>query len=151
MALDPTLQESLYKLSIRKYFVDNLVTARGVYISFDKVYSIPVVNGLEMTNWIVFHFGPTKMDILSNALLFAYCFSRKDPDNVNLSVLRDKLMDTLFDHTATDGLQKIPYLNDARVKIGGIVPLVVNESEIELGADGSNVKTVSIRMNWGTK
>lgn len=149
--LDPTLQETLFKRSVRKYFVDELETIRGQYLTFDTAYSIPVVNGTELNSWYGFHFGDINLDILSTCMLEIYCFSRKDTDGENLSTLRDTLMDVLFDDQATDGLKKIPYLNQAMQMITGIVPLVSHQSEEDKGADGTKFKLVTVKLRWGTK
>lgn len=149
--LDPTLQESCYKYSIRKYFQDNIETGYGKRIYFDVEYTIPKVNGVELTNWYVFHFGKVDLGNLSKAMLEVYLFSRKDPGNVLLTTLRDDLLSVLFDEDATDGLKKIPFLNLSGTKITGIVPIVIDQSEESTGADGTNFKIVTVRMHWGTK
>ena len=127
--LDPTLQESCYKYSIRKYFQDNLETSLGKYVYFDVEYTIPKVSGVELTNWFVFHFGTINLDYLSTAMLQVYLFSRKDPGNFLLSILRDSLLGVLFDENATDGLKKIPFYNVSNQIVTGIVPHIVNQTE----------------------
>jgi hypothetical protein len=128
------------------------VTVKGKHIAFDTVYSIPKTSlGVELDNWFIFHFGRIRVDILSTCMLQIYCFARKDPDGEALSTLVDTLKDTLFDHTATDGLKKIPYYNESGVIVTGIVPLLDYIGEEELAADGTKFKMITVKLNWGTK
>jgi len=149
--LDPTLQEKLLKLSIRTYFVDNIETALGKLVFFDRTYFIPKVANVEATEWIMFHFGKIDIDILSRCMLQIYCFARKDADGELLSGLVDLVKETLFDHDATDGLKKIPYLDGNGNVVTGIVPIVQTILEEDMGADGTKFKIISVRLNWGTK
>lgn len=149
--LDPTLQETLLKRSVRKYFVDNIATAKGKLVFFDRTYFIPKVGTADATDWFMFHFGKIDIDILSRCVLQIYCFSRKDADGELLSELVDIVKDVLFDHDATDGLKKIPYYDGAGNIVTGIVPMVQTIFEEEVGADGTKFKVISVRLNWGTK
>ena len=149
--LDPTLQETLLKRSVRKYFVDNLVTSRGKLVFFDRSYFIPKVGGVDATDWFMFHFGKIDIDILSRCMLQIYCFSRKDADGELLSDLADIIKDVLFDHDATDGLKKIPYYSSLGVIVTGIVPMIQTIFEEDVGADGTKFKVISVRLSWGTK
>jgi len=151
MALDTTLQETLLKKSVRKYFTDSLEIVSGVSIFFDTLYAVPKVNGVELDSWIIFQFGRMEIGTLSNMYLHANCFSRKDPSGNALCVLRDTLLNELLDENATDGKKKIPYLDSVGSMVTGIVPIVVSEFDNDSYTDGTKHKIVTVKLHWGTK
>ncbi len=151
--LDPTLQETLYKMSVRKFFTDQLETDRGKKVYFDRQYSIPVDDsGDSLSNWIVVGFDGINIDTMSTGMLEVLCFSRKDDDGVVLSSLRDMLIDMMVDETMPDGCRRIPYYDSDWNQIGGMLAYVdTNDGGVQYGADGTMFKIVDVRLRWGTR
>lgn len=152
MALDPTLSETLYRRSVRKFFRNEVNTVRNKDIFFDRKYSIPKDDqGDELNSWIVVHIVSPVIDTLSVGMLQVYCFSRQDPGLEMLSDLRDTILDILVDETQTDGLARVPLLDYDGSDYAGMVAFVDDGSEIQYGADGTNFKIVSVELKWGAK
>src|SRR5512135_655045 len=102
MTLDATMREANLRDSVKKYFVDNLVTGEGVQITFDRGLSSPVVQGTEVDRWISFNFGEMLPDQLYSQSITIFCCTKKDAEGFKLAQLRDKLMDYLIDTNMPD-------------------------------------------------
>lgn len=155
MTLDATMREANLRDSVKKYFVDNLVTGQGVQITFDRGLSSPVVQGTEVDRWISFNFGEMYPDQLYSQAMTIFCCTKKDAEGFKLAQLRDKLMDYLFDTTMPDGNARIIFYrssaSEAWTVIGGIVILLDLESAQMLAEDGTKFKAIDIRLKWGAK
>lgn len=153
MALDTTLQELAFRRSIKKFFVDNLLTAQSVYVSFETLYKIPVDSaGVELDSWINFHFdGLNVTGNLARGRVAAYLFSRRDADGTKLAVLRDTLMDVITDLVAIDGIKRVPLYDNLWNSIGGMLVSTGAESNESLGVDETLYKFVNLYFSYATK
>lgn len=152
MAIDPTHSEECFRNSIKKFFVDRIYTIDGIYIDFDKTYSIPTVNGDEVKKWIIFHFDGIHYEgIVATGRIGAYMFTREDDEGFELSKLRDVLFDYMFDDTMPDMKARIPLYNTSWAQIGGMVVTVGNESEQDTGDDDTKYKYMNLYFRYGVK
>ncbi len=153
MALDPTLQELAFRRSIKKFFVDSLVTISSIFISFESLYKIPVDSaGVELDSWINFHFdGLPVTGNIARGKVAAYLFSRRDADGVKLATIRDALMDTVTDLTANDGIKRVPLYDTAWNTIGGMLVVTGTESSESLGVDETHYKFINLYFSYATK
>jgi len=151
--VDPTLQESLYKMSVRKFFTNQIQDIRGKHVFFDRQYSIPKnTAGVDLKSWIVVGFNGIDIDTISTGMLEVICFSRNDEGGIELSALRDILMDMMVDESMPDGCRRIPYYNYDWTEVGGMLGYMdTKESGVQYGADGTNFKIIAITLKWGTK
>lgn len=151
--VDPTLQESLYKASVRKYFIDHIEGVKDKKVYFDRQYSIPKDDsGNDLTNWIVVGFDGIDIDTLSTGMLEVLCFSRNDEGGIVLTQLRDMIVDMMIDETMSDGCRRIPYYDAAWTQIGGMTSFIdTNNAGTQYGADGTTFKTLQVKLRWGTK
>lgn len=150
---DPSLQESLYKLSVRKYFTEQLEGLRGKPVYFDRQYSIPKdAQGNELTNWVVVGFNGIDIDTISTGMLEVICFSRKDEGGIVLSDLRDTIVDMMIDEDMPDGCRRIPYIDATHAQVGGMIGFIdTKDSGVQYGADGTMFKILHLSLKWGTK
>ncbi|RKX87432.1 MAG: hypothetical protein DRP58_02785 [Spirochaetes bacterium] len=152
MALDPTLSEACLKNSIKKFFVDNIFTAEGIDIDFDVQYVQPEEIGVEVDKWISIKFGNIEGGTLSRSHIIVYFFTRSDSEGVDLSILRDMILDKVTDLNATDGHTRIPLFDLTWNQIGGMIPtLSVESDEAGILKDGTNFKWMRINLAWGAK
>ena len=153
MALDSTLSEASFRRSIKKYFVDNLYTAQGVYVSFSTIFQKPEhADGTPINSWISFHFdGLNTENSVSIGRVSSYLFSREDTDGEDLASLRDKLIDLLVDLNQVDGMARIPLYDDVWNVVGYMMPTVGRESMEERGKDKTLYKFVNIYFRFGAK
>jgi len=152
MVLDPTLSESCFKNSIKKFFVDNIFTAEGIDINFDVQYVQPEDTGIEASKWISIKFGKIIGGTLSSAHIIVYLFSREDTEGVDLSILRDTIMDKIIDLNATDGKVRIPLYDLSWNEVGGMIPFLTLESdEPGVTKDDTKFKWMRIDLKWGSK
>ena len=150
--IDPTLSESCLKNSIKKFFVDSLVTGEGIHLDFDVQYVQPEDVGVDIEKWISIKFGTIEGGNLAKSHLIVYLFTRKDAEGVDLSLLRDIVLDKITDLDATDGTVKIPFYNSSWVQIGGIVPILsIEMDEPSRLGDGTKYKWMRINLHWGAK
>ena len=148
MSVDITQSEVAFKRSIKKYFVDNLVTTEGIFIEFDVAYRIPP----NVNEWVVFHFdGLTTEGNVATGRVAAYMFSIKDKEGMNLSALRDTLMDYVGDNDADDGKRRVPLVDETFTTVQGMVLTPGDESKQDVGEDGTKYKYVNLYFKFGTK
>lgn len=152
MALDVTLSEECFKNSIKKFFVDSLYTTQGIYIEFDTEYKIPKKEGVEVDQWIVFHFdGLHYKGSVAEGRVAAYLFSRRDEEGSDLGVLRDKLLDLLIDEDATDGRARVGLFDTSWVKQTSMVVDIGDESKQETAKDQTKYRYANLYFKYGCK
>jgi hypothetical protein len=155
MSLDPTVREANLRDSVKKYFVDNLLTTENVQVMFDRGLSTPKVQGTDVDRWVAITFGTIEIGTLSSAILTIFCCSKMDSEGFKLAQLRDKVMGYLVDGTKSDGLARITlyrsHPTDAWVNIGGIIIIVESESPNMEADDGSKIKAITVTLRWGSK
>lgn len=153
MAIDPTLSEQCFRRSVKKYFVDNLYTTKGIYLGFETEFQDPMeTDGSTISEWINFHFdGLSPDNTLGHGRVAAYLFTRKDVDGSKLAILRDTLMEYLVDLTMPDGIRRVPLYDLAWQSIGGMMVSTGREPKEERGADQTLYKFINIYFKYVTK
>jgi hypothetical protein len=155
MPLDETAKLSNIMRSIKKYFVDSLYTAESIQLDFDKSYQ-DVYAALpgRVDQWIIIALNPSDMDSLAELAFTIFMYSRKDPEAVNLFILRDKVMAYLIDTAQTDGLARMTLYNAAWAVIGAaviVLPAGRHESDNFVAEDGTKFRYISASLRWGAK
>ena len=157
MALDPTARSSNLRDSIKRYFVDNLVTTEGLKLSFDKSMARPQIQGqpVEVEKWVVVNFGYIDMGYLSEHQIDVICCSRKDNEGFKLAQLRDTVMAYLTDTTQTDGMRRITlyrsFASQAWTILGGILVTEVVESPQNDAEDETKFVVMTCTLKWAAK
>ncbi len=153
MALDPTLQEVLFRRSVKKFLVDELYTEEGIYIGFESAFKeLKDSGGNQLTSWINFHFdGLSFRGNSAKGRVSAYLFSRQDSDGTILATVRDALVDKLIDLSMSDGLKRVPLYDSEWVVVGGMIVTTGMESKEEVGVDDTLYKFVNIYFQYTTK
>ena len=152
MAIDPTMSESCYKKSLKKFFIDNLYTSEGIDVDFDIQYVMPKDAGLPVKKWVSIKVGAIEGGTLSRGHVILYLFTREDNEGVDLSELRDIILEKITDTNATDGVVRIPFYDQSWNQVGAMVPaLTVESREPEYLEDGTKVKWMRIDLSWGSR
>ena len=156
MPLDESAKLSNIYGSVKKYFVDRLVTIEGISLDFDKTYTDAYASLLDLVNqWVIIALEPDDMETLSSLRLSIYLYSRRDAEGDDLAALRDTVMAYLRDRTQTDGFARVELFNTADpanwISIGGGVLLVDNESGVYRAKDETKFMYISVTLRWGTK
>ncbi len=154
-SLDGTAREANVRDSVKKYFVDNLVSKEGIQLTFDKGLTTPKVQGYEIDKWVAIMFGELSLDTLSSATITIFCCSKSDAEGFKLAQLRDKVMGYLIDTTKTDTTARIilyrSHPTETWISIGTMLVQIESESPSMEANDGTKFKTISIRLRWGAK
>jgi hypothetical protein len=155
MSLDETAKLSNITGSLKKYFVDSLYTGESIQLDFDKSYQ-DVYAALpdRVDQWLIIAFDPSNMDALAELAFTIYLYSRRDPEAVNLFILRDKVMGYLVDIVQTDGLARINLYDAAWATIGAaviVLPAGRQESGNFVAKDGTKFRYISASLRWGAK
>jgi len=156
MALDATAWESNVRDSIKKYFVDNLVTNEGLVVTFDTDLATPNIQGDLVDRWIVINFAAMDLDKVSRITLDIYCCARKDAEGFKLTKLKDKLMGYLTDSSHNDGRRRIPFYRSHEdpnqwTLLGGFLVDVEEDSGNIKTPDGTKIKMIPATLRWGAK
>lgn len=152
MALDPTLSESCFKNSIKKFFVDTIQTGEDISIDFDVQYVIPEDTGVDLKQWVSVKFGNIIGGTVSRSHIIVYLFTRGDSEGVDLSLMRDTILDKLIDLNMTDGKARIPFYDLSWSVIGAMLPTVQSESDdVGILKDTTKYKWVRVDLAWGSK
>jgi hypothetical protein len=155
MPLAETTKLSNITNSLKKYFVDSLYTAESIQLDFDKSYQ-DVYAALpdRVDQWIIIAFDRADMDTLASLGFTVYLYSRRDPEAVNLFLLRDKVMAYLIDITQTDGMARINLFNAAWGIVGAaviVLPAGRQESDNYVAKDGTKFRYITAALRWGAK
>jgi hypothetical protein len=156
MSLDPTARESNVRDSVKKYFVDNLFTAEGVQLTFDRTLTSPdIIGGDAVDKWVSVNFGYLDADSFSSMMLTIYCCTRSDSEGFKLAQLRDRVMGHLTDTSQTDGMRRITFYRSkesgAWDVLGALLVQLDPESEQFEADDGTKYKMLSARLRWSSK
>lgn len=148
MALDPTAREANFRDSIKKYFVDSLVTAEGLNLSFDRSLATPILRNKSTDKWVVINWGDMHRDDMSTATLEIFCCTREDNEGFKLAQLVDTVMGYLTVSTGGDSTLRITfyrsYPSQAWTNIGGIVVQEVYESAQLMAEDDTKYKILTV-------
>jgi hypothetical protein len=155
MALDETAKLSNIMRSIKKYFVDSLYTAESIQLDFDKSYQdVYAALPERVDQWIIIALNPSNMDSLAELAFTIFMYSRKDPEAVNLFILRDRVMGYLIDTAQTDGLARMTLYDVTWTQIGAaviVLPAGRHESDNYVAEDGTKFRYISASLRWGAK
>ncbi len=155
MALDPSARKSNLKDSIKKYFVDNLVTIEGLDLFFDIGLTTPDLKKLDIDRWIVTNFGPIDREAFASVTLNIFCCTRKDAEGKKLAQVTDKLMGYLTDNTQTDGHARIAFYQSFAIEawtlIGYLEVTEIFEGQEFEAEDKTKVAPFTVRLRWGCK
>ena len=155
MPLDETAKLSNITSSLKKYFVDSLYTGESIQLDFNKSYhDVYAALPNRVDQWIIVAFELSALDTLAELAFTIYMYSRKDPEAVNLFLLRDTVMSYLIDTDQTDGLARIN-LYDAVWGIVGAAVIVLpagrQESSNFVAEDGTKFRYIQASLRWGAK
>jgi len=156
MALHATARESNIIDSIKKYFVDNLVTTEGIAVTFDVALSEPKIQGRMVDRWVACDIGTIVLESVSEVNFELYLCTRRDNEGFRLAQLRDTVMGYLTNAgSAGDGKVSIPfYQSSATVAwtlLGGMLITDVIESRRMKGPDETKYKILTVRLKFGAK
>jgi len=136
MSLDPTARRANFKDSLKKFFVEQLETGKGVELMFDKSLSTPDLISKTVNRWVNIDIGDIDRSYMSEIHIDIYCCTRKDPEGFRLAQLTDTVMELLTDATTTDGMKRIPFYRshptDAWTLLGAfLVSEIIESRELE--------------------
>ena len=136
MSLDPTARRANFKDSLKKFFVEELETGKGVELMFDKSLSTPDLISKTVNRWVNIDIGDIDRSYMSEIHIDIYCCTRKDPEGFRLAQLTDTVMELLTDATTTDGMKRIPFYRshptDAWTLLGAfLVSEIIESRELE--------------------
>lgn len=157
MALDPTARETNVTDSLKKYFVDNLETAEGILLVFDKQVVDPAIHRMvEITRWVAIHIGAMQRSELSQIDVELWCATRQDSEYFRLAQLCDTVMGYLTDTTQTDTMRRIPFYRSRQggrwTALGGsLLVWRIVEGERAEGPDDTKFKLITATIRWPSK
>jgi len=156
MALDPTARKANIKDSIKKYFVDNLVTTEDKEVMFDKGLSEPDLTDKSVDRWVSINFGSIAMSALSDLYLNIFICSRADAEGFKNAQLRDTVMGYLVDTDKTDGMARIPLYQSSATQAwtllagGFLVQETTEGDEFDID-DQTKAVQLTVRLRWAAK
>jgi len=157
MSIDPTVSEYFYRMSIQKYFIDNLKIIEGITLLFDQTILYENVQSYVTDKWLVINFGVFERDLLSTNLLEINCCTRKDSEGSDLAQLADIVIGYLTDITTTDTMKRITLYDTAQndpalwSPIGGMLVHHFQESPQVLTPDRTKTKSITAELMWGAR
>lgn len=154
MAIEPTSSMVNFKYSMRKYLVDNLVTAEGLELTFDRTLAdpyTPKTSNPSLTNWLLVKFNNVRLNTMSTAVLEINCCTRQDNQGIILAGLRDTTVSYLTVDSGP-GYTLVPfYRQDTKANIGGIILQNLIESDELLGADDTKYIILTMSCRFASK
>lgn len=159
MALDPTSREANVRDSLKKYFIDSLVTTEGLKLSFDKSMARPKIQGqpVEVEKWVIVNFGYLDRGTMSEHQIDVVTCSRKDNEGFKLAQLGDTVMGYLTDSTQTDGMRRITFYRSSTAAsadwpvLGGILITDIAESPQMDADDETKFKIFTVTLKFASK
>lgn len=157
MSLDHTAKESNVKDSIKKFFVDNIYTAEGIHLSFDRFLDaaeLMETSPPTILQWVTVVMGDIVRDIMGTILVDLYCCTRQDPEGSALSILSDTVMGYLTDITQTDTMKRIPFYRSDTTPwtlLGALLVHEIQESRELVAPDKSKYKMITAVLRWSAK
>lgn len=138
--MDPWLQESNLRKSLKKYFVDNLQTIEDINVYFDRVFQ-PTDNAV--VQWICVVSRIVKIAQVCEGSLTVHMFTKRDREGDVIVALRDTVMDYL--------LESFPFYDtdsSAWELLGRVQLYPVDETDIVYLIDNGKLKTLEFDMKW---
>ena len=134
-------KESVVNNSIKKFFVDNVAVAEGVYVVFDRTMSPPTQD--DVSKWLYVEMYDYAPGHLNRKMVYIYCFTKNDLEGVDLSNLVDVVMKYLH-----EGQMPI-YDDDLITVIGGALLTVDPISRMFTTKDRAKARYIPITLTWG--
>ena len=158
MTLHATARLANIKDSLKRYFLDELYTAKGIDVLFDKTVSDPDLESIDSHKWVSIVIGSTDIKLLSDILIYVHCCTRKDNEGFKLMQLRDTVFEILSvdPDTATDNFKRIPFYQSAPIAanwtlLGSLVVQDIIESEDLMAGDGTKYRILTVRLRAPAK
>jgi len=151
MALDATAKDSNFELSLKKFFVDNLKTAEGIQVAFDRDWTTPPEGA---SRWVTVVIDTLIPDSIFKRMVRVICATRQDQEGIVLVALRDTVMGYLTDSTQPDQTRRIPLYDCSLtpwVQVGTMMVTLDPPSGNLRAPDGSKYKILPITLRWGAK
>jgi len=155
MPVDSTASEFYFRSSIKKYFIDELYTALGVRVIFDKTILYEEVAAYSETQWVVINFGQFSRDFFATNIIDVCCCTRNDSEGVELSKLTDKVIALLTDLTQNDTMRRITLYDTTEHNpmdweaCGAMAITGFTESAQNTTPDLTKVKIITTILRWG--
>jgi hypothetical protein len=153
MALDETAKLANVKRSLRKFFVDNLVTTESKTLVFDRWMATPNILNLssDVNDWYSINFGNVVMSQMSFMEVSIFCCTQKDNSGVKLTELRDLLFGYLRDDSQNDGIRRVSFIDASDNVLGGLMIVDIIESGDMEGAEGTKYYSLSCQIRFSSK
>jgi len=161
MPLDATAREANVIDSIKKYFVDNIFTTKGIPLSFDDALTQPKLTGSpsEVDKWVNILPGPIDFKTMSDFMLEIFCCVRKDDEGFKLAQLRDTVQELLTDTDGTypDGMKRITFYQSVPggqsnwVSLGALVVQDITDSGRMKAGDETKFRVLTVRLRFASK
>lgn len=149
MAIDPTTNESFIRESIKKYLIDELVTARSEEVTFDASLAEPNLADVTTNQWVAAHFGPMHRIGLADFELALYVCTRGDNEGIRLAALSDVVFDIMTDMTKSDGKRRLDLYDPSDWSIqGSLLVKEISETAQMDAPDETKFKVLSCRIVW---
>ena len=140
--------------SIKKFFVDAIETTEGIKLVFDReFFDTTLPAGTKVTQWASVTLDEIRMDVVSQALVTVYLYTRGDRENNTLFTMRDTVMNHLIDQTGTDQFKRVTLydtsISGAWVADSTMLLYPSSESEVYMGQDDTRFMYITLIMKWG--
>jgi len=155
MSIDPTVSEFFFRSSIKKYFIDSLVSIEGLIVIFDQTILYENVQSYDVDQWVVVNFGVFARDLLSTNILDINCCTRMDAEGVQLSKLTDTVVGYLTDISTTDTMRRIALYDTSATDptlwttVGSMLVHDFRESPQQSTPDHTKTKNIITALKWG--
>jgi hypothetical protein len=145
-----------------KYFLAEIDTKSVAKVVFDRWVTPDYFETLTDNKWVFINFGDADFSSLSEMEIMIICYTKNDPEGLNLSKLQDSIVEVVksegsdrnsipfYDTTTTisiSGGTPVP----SWTGIGGITLMLLPGGSSHLGDKGVNVAIMNVRCLWGTK
>uniref|UniRef100_A0A6M3J8P4 Uncharacterized protein n=1 Tax=viral metagenome TaxID=1070528 RepID=A0A6M3J8P4_9ZZZZ len=159
MVLDPTARETNVKDSLKKYLIDNIYTAEGIHLVFDKQFAFPAIHKTaptQVNRWVTIVFGAIDISEMSTMSVDLFCCTREDPEGYRSSQLRDTIVGYLTDSDQTDTTRRIPFYRSRETGAwsllsGAILVQRIIESGMLEASDQTKYRIITLILRWPSK
>jgi hypothetical protein len=137
-------------VSIKKFFIDNVETLKGIPVSFDPAFISPDPWDRTITQWLAVNTGDERLRQLCSATVNVVCITRQDEEQVRLAQLTDIVCDCLIDNDGSHINIRMYEAGSPPIMIPGsflIVSGVTRSGKMD-GPDGTNYNVVSFAIKW---
>lgn len=154
MVLDPTALEANIRDSLKRYFVENIVTTEDIPITFDRGLAPPTSQGVSADKWVAIMLGLLERDTLSYLALDIFCCTRQDNEGFALARTCDTVMGYLTDLETPP--KRIPFYQSYPDKdwelIGAILVTRITETTVSPPlADDTKARQLSAILRFASK